>query len=155
MAEILRPRQGGFSDIGLASEALVCLVLAGLALRVVSFPDLANFAGRRGPARRSEPDCNATGARVGWAVAAAARRAPWGPRCFERGLAAHVMLRRRGEDSRLCYGARSDGERGPAAHVWVRLGDETIVGGDEAGHYALLAMFPLKPDAFKRNRSKG
>jgi len=142
MAEALRPRWGGLSDAYLASEALVWLMMAGLALRMISFARLAAFASGRLQAPRSRRSGSATGARVGWAVVAAARRAPWGPRCFERGLAAHLMLRRRGEDSRLCYGARNDAERGPAAHVWVKLGDADIVGGDEAGRYALLATFP-------------
>ncbi len=117
-------------------------MLAGLALKMVGFARLAAFASARLRAPRSRRYGSGMGLRIGWAVAAAARRAPWRPRCFERGLAAHLMLRRRGEDAKLCYGARNDGEQGPSAHVWVKLGDEAIVGGDEAARYALLATFP-------------
>src|SRR4051794_23463273 len=43
--------------------------------------------------------------RVRWAVVACACRVPWRGMCFEQGLAAQCMLRRRGVPSVLYYGA--------------------------------------------------
>ncbi len=60
-------------------------------------------------------------------------------RCFERGLAAHAMLRRRGLQSVLYYGAAGAG--GLRAHVWVRCAGVDVVGGDEAPDFAFLARF--------------
>jgi hypothetical protein len=131
----------------LAAEAALWLAAAGVALRVLTFARLAALASGRGGERRARrrpaspgftPQAEA--ARIGWAVAAAAGRAPWRALCFERGLAAHFMLRRRGRPSTLYYGARA----GEAldAHVWVRLGEADVVGGEEAAAFAILATFP-------------
>ena len=129
---------------GLAAEAAGWLVLAGLALRLTTFARLAAAAGRPQEHGRGG-DPAAAAADIGWAVDAAARRAPWTPRCFERGLAAHFMLRRRGWDPTLCYGARSDDSLGPSAHVWVRLEGRDVIGGEEAPRFAELARFPERP----------
>ena len=50
------------------------------------------------------------------------------------------MLRRRGIASRLCLGvARQDGEL--AAHAWVEVGKDKIVGETEAEGFTRLAAF--------------
>ena len=54
------------------------------------------------------------------------------------------MLRLRGQASLLYYGARTDDLHGPSAHVWVRLGDQDVVGGEEAARFAVLATFPAR-----------
>ena len=128
----------------LAAEAALWLCIAGVGLRLTTFARLAAAAAR--PLSRIRLD-DGTGdaARIAWAVDAAARRAPWAPLCFERGLAVHFMLRRRRRDSILCYGARSDDTLGPSAHVWVCLDGRTVIGGDEAPRFALLARFPDRP----------
>ena len=129
----------------LAGEAVVWLVLAGLALRALTFARVAALASGP-PSSASATRANDDMAdRIGWAVEAAARRLPWRPLCFERGLAAHMMLRRRGQPSMLHYGARSDGSLGPNAHVWVRLGARDVIGGEEAARFATLATFPAAP----------
>jgi hypothetical protein len=150
----------------LAAEAALSLAGAAVALRVLSFARLAALASGEGaerlvlspawlrppslpqePRTRKEAPSSAPeaaieeeAARIGWAVRAAAARAPWRAMCLERGLAAHFMLRRRGRASILYYGARAAG--GLDAHVWVRLGDADVVGGEEAAAYAVLATFP-------------
>src|SRR2546423_1780428 len=48
--------------------------------------------------------------------------------CLPRALAAQAMLRRRGVASRLCLGTARDGGT-LAAHAWIELGHEVIVGG--------------------------
>ena len=130
-------------DVTLAAEAAFWLLIARLALSSLTFHQIVRLVAR--PPRR--PDSLATtgsSRRVGWAVEAAARRAPWRCLCFERGLAAYVMLRIRGCDPTLHYGARSDAPDGPHAHVWVQLGSLAVVGCDEAVGFATLATFPVR-----------
>jgi len=52
------------------------------------------------------------------------------------------MLRRRGIDSVLYYGAAQDPENGLRAHVWVRDGDVDVIGCEIARGFAILAAFP-------------
>ena len=80
--------------------------------------------------------------RVRWAILAAARRVPWRAVCFQQGLAAQFMLRRRGVPSVLYYGAAQDDRSGLSTHVWVRDGDVDVVGGEIAHRFAILATFP-------------
>src|SRR5439155_345894 len=82
--------------------------------------------------------------RVRWAVQAAAQRVPWRALCFEQGLAAQQMLRRRGVRSVLYYGAAHDSQEELAAHVWVRAGNMDVVGCEIASRFALLATFPAQ-----------
>ena len=54
---------------------------------------------------------------------------PWmNALCLPRAMAVQAMLRRRGIASRFCLGAARDGQV-LAAHAWVELGDEIIIGG--------------------------
>jgi hypothetical protein len=77
---------------------------------------------------------------ISWAVEDIAAR-PWMPAlCLPRALAAHAMLRRRGIASRLCLGvARSGGEL--AAHAWIEVGCDKVVGVLEAEGFTRLAAF--------------
>jgi len=78
-----------------------------------------------------------------WAVEAAARRLPWRTMCIEQGLAAQRMLRRRGIDARLHYGARNDHSAGKLeAHVWVTVDGVAVIGESEAGRFAEIATYP-------------
>ena len=45
----------------------------------------------------------------------------------------------------LLYGARHEGT-GLAAHVWVDVDGETVIGGEEAPNFARLAQFPPEDD---------
>jgi hypothetical protein len=127
----------------MAAEAAFWLAMAGLALRALPFSRLARLAAWPRPGGRRRGAAGDTVAKaIGSAVEAAARRAPWPVLCFEKGLAAHAMLRLRGRPSVLCYGGRLDEEGGLTAHVWVELGGLGVVGVDEAAGYAVLATFP-------------
>ena len=143
-----RPR--GLRAWSLAGEAWFWLAVAGVVLRTRPFAAATRLAAWpiRSVAPR-DPPAMMTGADVRWAVLAAARRTPHRTACFHRALAAQIMLRRRQIASRLYYGARSDGSQGVSAHVWVKLGTQTIVGGDGAERFAVLAVFP--PDGQERS----
>jgi hypothetical protein len=76
-----------------------------------------------------------------------ARRVPFRAKCFEQGLTAQWMLRRRGIASTLFYGIARDRDRALSAHVWVRAGAFDVVGCDNIADFATVAQFPAaQPD---------
>jgi hypothetical protein len=135
------PERRTLSDWALLAEALAALALASLAIALLPFRKVAAAASARGPREaRADPEMvrRVRGAVQGWS-----RRVPWKAVCFQRGLALHWMLRRRGIRSVLLYGARHKGD-GLAAHVWVDVDGETVIGGEEAPEFACLARFPAE-----------
>ena len=49
----------------------------------------------------------------------------------------------------LYYGAAQDNRSGLYAHVWVRDGDDDVIGGEVASRFAVLATFPPQsPEPF-------
>ena len=76
-----------------------------------------------------------------WAVRVVGRRLPFRTMCIEQGLAAQRMLRRAGIDAVLHYGARQ-AEAALEAHVWVSVDGTAVIGGDEAGDFAMIASYP-------------
>lgn len=130
-------------------EAGLLLALSSAGIALLPFRWVTRLAGRSHPrrSRRADPRAatDAAIAEIRWAVAAAGRFAPWSPVCFQHGLAAHWMLRRRAIPSTLFYGASSDPDRGIIAHVWIRSGERPVIGCEEAGRYAVLAAWPPAP----------
>ena len=126
-------------DVPILTEAVLLLGLAALCLAFVPFRYVARHGVRTGgrPARTRDEIMP-----VRRAVRRAARNVPWRALCFEQGLAAHAMLRRRGISSVLHYGvAREEDERGLKAHVWVTSGEQMVIGGEVAGQFTELARF--------------
>lgn len=130
-------------DRALLAEAIAWLALTSLLIAVLPFSDVAALASRatRRTASFERPEPPIVN-RVRWAIAAASVRVPWRAVCFQQGLAAHLMLRRRAVRSALYYGASQRADTGLTAHVWVRAGDLDVVGCETASQYALLATFP-------------
>jgi GNAT superfamily N-acetyltransferase len=131
-----------WADRALLVEALATLTLASLAIRLLPFRSLMRAASAIGPANGGasfDPRVR----RSVWAVQAWARRVPWRAVCFQRGLAVHVMLRRRGIGSVLHYGvSQADGLK---AHVWVRAAGHDVIGCEEAAGFTCLATWPPVP----------
>jgi transglutaminase superfamily protein len=136
----------GWADRALLAEALVTLAFASLAIRLAPFRRVVRAASAFDrppvPATAGDPPLE----RIIWAVLAVARRVPWKAVCFQRGLAAHVMLRRRGIGSFLHYGVAQGEPAGLQAHVWVSAAGRTILGGDEAPAFTCLATYPALSD---------
>jgi hypothetical protein len=136
----------------LLGEALVVLAGASAAIRVLPFSRVTHLASTRGrpsPPGAVEPE-SPEAARVVRAVQAWSRRVPWKTVCFQIGLAAHLMLRRRGLATILHYGVGRGGEEEDlAAHVWVTLGEKVLVGEFESAQFARVASFP--PDDAPRS----
>ena len=127
------------SDWALVLEAGLEVTLASIAIAARPFRDVVSAAEGAVAASSAAPADRA--ARIGWAVRAAARRVPWKAKCFQQGLAAHAMLRRRGWATTLYYGALRDPGGALAAHVWVRSGETDVVGCEIADEVALLSTF--------------
>ena len=117
-----------------------------MAIRLLPFKRVAASAARE--PRAVAPGDAAAVRDACWAVEAAARRVPWRTVCFQKGLALHWMLRRRGVASVLHYGV-GKGIAGAeiAAHVWISVGGEIVIGGEEAPRFACVATFPAAPPA--------
>ncbi|HEY2426784.1 MAG TPA: lasso peptide biosynthesis B2 protein [Pseudolabrys sp.] len=119
-------------------EATVMLVLARLAVRLVSPARIFAWAER--PPRRIHRFATDEVSWISWAVESLGAR-PWmNALCLPRALAAHAMLRRRGIASRLCLGVAREGSE-LAAHAWVEIGENKIVGASEANRFTRLAEF--------------
>lgn len=129
------------SDALLLAEACLVLALSSAAVRIAPLAQVRRLAswplGR--PRRRRDLT-----AKVPWAIVACVRRLPWPAMCFPQGLTAQIMLRRRGLDSTLYFGAAPNTKDGLAAHVWVKLGETDIIGCEAAPGYAVLAKFPSR-----------
>jgi hypothetical protein len=127
----------------LLAEAAGALLLASVAIRILPFRKVVEFAASEPTQRQAETVATLREIkRLRWAVEACAKRLPWRIVCFQKGLALHKLLLRRGIPTLLHYGVAQDAERGLTAHVWVTHEGEAIIGGEEAVRYTCLATFP-------------
>jgi Transglutaminase-like superfamily len=138
--------QLSWPDRQLLLEATLSLAIAALFVGVLPFRVVVRCGSLSGagsePCLQTHPTAVK---RIRWAIEASARRVPWRAMCFEQGLAAQFMLRRRQIFSVLYYGVAPDVDRGISAHVWVRSGELDVVGCELAYRYAVLATVPSKP----------
>jgi hypothetical protein len=142
-----------WQDRLLLLEAILWLAISGLAIALLPFRYVGFLAAR--PLRGTElaPEARLdTVKRVRWVIVSTAAWAPWRARCFQQGLAAQLMLRRRGIPAILYYGAVQDDKNGLHAHVWVRDGDVDIIGGEIADRFTTLATFPSTDPNLRENR---
>ena len=131
------------SDLARFAEAVAALAVAGAAIRFLPFRLVIQLMGGADPA----PTLPAFAESVRIAIRRASRRVPWKTLCFQEGLAAHWMLRRRGQPSRLHYGIRNADDR-MTAHVWVTLRGEIVVGEEHpATRHLPVAVYPLQAGA--------
>lgn len=119
-------------------EATFALALAKLTLRFVPPARMLAWANR--PLRRVHRFKAEEASWIAWAVEDVAARRWMNALCLPRALAAHGMLRRRGIPSRLCLGVARQGYD-LAAHAWVEVGSDKIVGGADAEGFTSLATF--------------
>ncbi len=119
------------------------LVLARLAVRLVAPARLFAWANR--PPRRIRRFAGEEASWIAWAVEDVGARVWMNASCLPRALAAHAMLRRRGIASRLCLGVARAGDA-LAAHAWVEIGADKIVGAAEAAAFTRLAAFGARAD---------
>ena len=124
-------------------EALATLAMASLAIRLLPFRRTVEMMQGKGGHPRPDPaKAERLTSQCRWAVTRWADRVPWRAVCFQRGLALHLMLRRRGIPSTLHYGVAQDGPKGLRAHVWITSEGRPVLGVQEAAGFACLATYP-------------
>ena len=134
MRDVDRPR------LWLLAESCIVLTVARLALRVLPVRKILAWKSRPVRATGSEEEKALHRERVAWAVDVSAKRLPIKFVCFPRCLAVSYLLRARGIESRLHYGAAREGGR-LMTHTWLESGGEVLVGSDVMEAYATLAVY--------------
>lgn len=123
-------------------EAAVMLVIAQSAVRCLPASWLLAWA-TRAPARINRFSQDEVGW-VAWSVEKMAGKHWMKALCLARALAAQAMLRRRGIASRLCLGVAPGAEQF-AAHAWLELAHEIVIGAAEAPRFQRLVEFGGNP----------
>ena len=134
----------------LLAEAVTCLFAARLALIFVPFPRLARHLGSFVPPtdpRVLQTKTVVAGGQallaedIGWAVTRAARYLPFKAVCLPQAMAARVMLRRRGVDSVMHFGAAKGTEKPFDAHAWLDAAGVEVTGYPVAAQFAEIGCF--------------
>lgn len=133
-----RLRRLSWTDRALLVEAVVCLALARLAVRVLPFRRIEPRLGVRMTELPADAPAGAAARRVAWAIEAAARRTPWRSKCLEQAIAGKAMLRRRRTPSTMYLGVA---QQPFEAHAWLRVGADTLLGGRVAARFTVVASF--------------
>jgi Transglutaminase-like superfamily len=137
-----------FTQKRLLGEALLGLALARAAILFLPFRRIAAWLGSPGavsPNVATEAELRVA-KEVGWAVGVVARRVPWDGRCLAQALAATGMLRRRGLDGTVSFGAgqAGDAETGFVAHAWLQVGPCIVTGGPGHEQFKRFTTFARK-----------
>jgi hypothetical protein len=115
------------------------LSIASAAVALLPF----NRAIRIGCVDLRTPPPSSSADEVVWAIEAASRYLPWRTMCIEQGLAAQRMLRTGGIAAVLHYGVRQHPDIATIeAHVWVCVSGRIVLGAEQAGKFAQVAVYP-------------
>ncbi len=79
---------------------------------------------------------------MAWAVNMAARYLPWNAVCLPRAMVAKWMLARRSVSSTLVLGVRKARHSTDTdLHAWLRAGRQTVIGGEVADQFTIIACY--------------
>jgi Transglutaminase-like superfamily len=123
-------------------ESMCWLAMASFLISILSVKRLRYFASL--PVRGTMPPA-ATRLKMirqtRWAVLTCVRHTPWRAVCFQQGLAAQFMLRRRSVPSTMFYGAALESADKLKAHAWVRAADIDVIGCEISNRYTVVMTF--------------
>lgn len=139
-----RPERISVGDLLFLAMAIEELLLARVRYARLPIGDILQVLRRPAAACRGSDLEEADVARVGWAIAAAARRVPWRADCLLQAMAADRWLRRLGAAPELTIGVEKNAAGGLAAHAWLRCNGVAVTGGAESSFAPLLE--PLTED---------
>ncbi|PXA93029.1 lasso peptide biosynthesis B2 protein [Nostoc sp. 3335mG] len=132
-----RLRMVDWRERALLLEASAQLAAARLRIRILPFKAIAKDLGtfvppgdpRIAACRATAPeDQHRTARQIGWAVTRAAAHVPFEAVCLPQAMAAHAMLKRRGIDSAVHFGARRSTDKPIDAHAWLDAAGVEVTG---------------------------
>lgn len=131
------------SDWGLLVEAIGILIWSKIQLYTTPFSRLAPDLGHQQAEtmQRVSDSHRALASKISWAVQTAARYIPLRLVCLPQAMAANVMLSRRGIDSTLYLGVKTDKANALTAHAWLRTGLKWVTGGAARHGQSVVACF--------------
>ena len=147
---LLRFRQVDNRRRELLVEAAACLLVARLALIFIPFQRLARHIGTFVPPTdpraaqvqtKTAEDQAQLAEEIGWAVMRAARYVPFKAVCLPQAMAARVMLKRRGVNSVMHFGAAKGTDKPLDAHAWLGAAGVEVTGYPVAENFAEIACF--------------
>ena len=107
------------------SRSLGVVLIVRLGLSFLNYTHVKSWS----PVRRSFPPAPPDEqARCAWAIARAARFVPRAS-CLTQALAGQWLLAGKGFGSRVVIGVRRSSGQDIAAHAWLRVGDQVVLGG--------------------------
>ena len=127
----------------LLCESLFALAIARAAMASLPFRRIAAWLGTPGavtPVTVAEEDFFIA-KEISWSVSAVARRVPWDSRCLAQALAATAMLRRRGLEGTVSFGAGRKDSPDFDAHAWLRIGAFMVTGGPGHEQFKTFTTF--------------
>ena len=140
-------------------EAGILLALARIAVLTVPFRLIAARLGEHMEESDviDDPVSAELGRRIGWAIGAVSKYAPWRTKCLEQTLAAKSMLRMRRIPNTMYLGVAPGGHAGSplGAHAWLRTGTLHVTGGSNVERYAVLSTFADTGRQGRRRRRSG
>jgi hypothetical protein len=124
-------------DFILFLRAFGLVVSVRIALWVLPSRLLLRHVARRVRRAPAPADTSLLVKRIGWAVRAASRRVP-DASCLTQALSVQLLLARHGYSSELKIGVLRDSVTGFAAHAWVLVDGQVLVGGRGVDRYREL-----------------
>lgn len=131
-------------EVGLLAEATLCLAVARAATLVLPFRWLTKLMSAARPIRPLDAERRkAAIVDVARAVGRAARHMPFRAVCLQQAIAAQHMLRWRGVETSVQFGARLEGGA-LDAHAWVTDAGAIVIGRTPVPYGALAAFPPVE-----------
>jgi hypothetical protein len=149
-SKVERLRMIDWRERALLIEASAQLLAARMRIRILPFraiaKDLGTFVAPGDPriaaCRAEAPEDQHHAARkIGWAVTRAAAHVPFEAVCLPQAMAAHAMLKRRGIDSAVHFGARRSTDKPIDAHAWLDAAGVEVTGYPVAEGMSELGAF--------------
>lgn len=133
-------------EAALLTEAALSLAAARVVTLVLPFRRLAaSMSAVRSPRSLRPGERAAMIASVAQAISRVAGHLPFRTVCLQQAIAAQYMLRRRGIETRVQFGARfADGQL--QAHAWVTDAGSIVIGRTAVPYGALAAFPPAKSE---------
>ena len=123
------------------TEAFILLHLSRIIILFIPFKKIAEKLGKINVETCFESEYSEKIIHVQQAIQRASHFTVHTSKCYDKALAAKVMLRNRGLSATIYFGLAKDSKDELIAHAWVRSGDKIVTGKDGMDRFNIIASF--------------